>query len=184
MFFIKYAGGKKTAKCSSNKRNDWWIELHHRYTSTRRVMTLILKKKHNIVWNQPLCRISAIVKSETAQAWVAALAKLMVCTARWKQVPGSYCEIHVLCFHGAGFASLPESSLSLATCLGDRFCGCFWLKLCLPFRHKFLHCWMSTLLSKSLRVSLHPGWTVRLWSHWRPFYFPYFPLYLLGGCLA
>lgn len=119
MFLYKVLQGKNSFKSALQTRGIRMTDeysLYHCYTTGWRIVTLILKKKHNTVWNHPLWRISAIVKSvwnspglSGSTWWDNGLHCIL------EEETGIYCRIDVLCPCGAGFASLPWSLSSLAT---------------------------------------------------------------------
>lgn len=171
MFWYKVVlGGKIASKSSSNTRhwNNWWTYHYYCYTSLPRIVTLILKKKHNTAWDHPLCRISVVVQI----VWNSLGLHWCTCQDDGKQcILGGKGE-DPMCPVTLELGWLPSFIFSHTP--GSQVLCLFCPKLCL-FPHRFLHCeWLHCCLSSLCLFILKR--TLRSVTY--PFYFPHFPLWL------
>lgn len=149
---------------------------YHCYTSLPRIVTLILKKKHNTAWNHPLCRILAVVQI----VWNSLGLNWCTCQDDGKQcILGGKEEdpMGALCPVTLELGWLPSFIFSHTP--GSPVLCLFCPKLCL-FR-QIPSLWMVTLLPKFL-VSLYPEENFEVSD--LSFLFSSFSSLALGRCLA
>ena len=147
---------------------------YHCYTSLPRIVTLILKKKHNTAWNHPLCRISAVVQI----VWNSLGLHWCTCQDDGKQcILGGKGE-DPMCPVTLELGWLPSFIFSHTP--GSQVLCLFCPKLCL-FPHRFLHCeWLHCCLSSLCLFNPEENFEVSDLS----FLFSSLSSMALGRCLA
>ena len=145
---------------------------YHCYTSLSRIVTLILKKKHNTAWNHPLRRISVVVQivwNSPGMNWCTCQGdgKQCILGGRGEDPMGALCPVtlELGCLPAFIFSHTPGSQVLWVFCP----------MLCLLFWHRFLHCEQLHCCLSSLCFFILKR-TLRSVTY--PFNFPHFPLWL------